>query len=152
MKLTYWCVVSFRCICGIAYFLLFNDNIMVRSLRFYSLFPETTTPHGVKLCGQSSSRRYLSTSSDFVVIDAQCEISLCVSVCVELVEFDCWIFASYPFLLFSGPGLASTLSLTFRLSEWKIPRKSRDSSYSTPTKLEDAVTGSEWRSSKCPRP
>ena len=123
---------------------------MVRPLRFYSLFPEATTPHGVQLCGESSSRTYLSSASDFVVIDAQCGISLCmcVRVCVELVEFDCWVFAAHPFLLFSGPGLAGTLSFTFRFSEWKIPRQSRDSSYSTPTELEDAVTGSEWRSSK----
>lgn len=75
-------------------------------------------------------------------------VCACVCVCVELVEFDCWVFASHPFLLFSGPGLVGTLSFTFRLSEWKIPRQSRDSSYSTPTKLEDAVTASEWRSSK----
>lgn len=144
-------MVSFRCICGIAYFLLFNDNIMVRPLRFYSLFSETTTPHGVQLCGESSSRgvfeylirlcRHRCSMWDFAVYVRDC-------VCVELVEFDCWVFASHPFLLFSGPGLVGTLSFTFHFTEWKIPRQSRDSSYSTPTTLEEAVTGSEWRSRK----
>lgn len=106
---------SNSCVCGIAYFLLFNDNIMV-SLHLALNF--------VRFCilnGESVGWLH-----------------------VELVEHHCWLVASCSFLVFSGARLTGTLPFAIVSFERKVSCESRDCTHSTDSGFKGNATRNQW--------